>query len=243
MRRALFRAFWSLAGLAASGPALSYGTQFILAPPPLGHPVYRDGQVQYRVSGGLRGYSSEETDLTGATLSLSRRQALSDRLAFNLGGQADYLSGTDRIFSDDNDLTVWQTMLHLTGEVQHRFAPGWNAIFFAGPKGGYGEYRVEYGERLEGRETLYGYVVGVQSSVRVDSLRVTPFLSYEALESRRNEDFSTGTSRAIDRTHRITQYGLEVLFRSGLTLGVTRQHWSSGSEEARYTFYQAGYQF
>jgi len=232
------------------GSALAFGTQFTIAPPPLGHPVYEKGQVQYRAGATVRHYGSEGTDLTGSTLGLSRRQTLSDRFAFNVGGQADYLSGTEYVVSPDNDLHLWRVMLHVTGEYQQRFTPGWNAILFAGPEAGYGEYEVTYRpflspgkERINGKETLSGYIVGLQTSVKAGTLRITPFLSYEGLGSHATEDRTAGNSRTTDRAIAITQYGAEVLFRGGLTLGITFQHWSSGGDEERYRLYQVGYQF
>lgn len=234
--------------LLATGTASAAGGQFSIAPPPLGHPAFEKGQVQYRLGLGYKAYRDSGTDMAGPSVSLQRRQALSDRFAFNLGGVADYVSGTDYIVSEDDDISLWQTMFHLTGEYQMRFTPKWNAILFAGPKIGYGGYEVEEkapgNERIDATNEILGYVVGLQSSVKLSAIRITPFVSYEELDATHETDSSvTGTS-STDYTYEVTQYGFDVLFRgTGLTLSAIFQDLSVGPVEENYTVYQVGYQF
>jgi hypothetical protein len=234
--------------LLATGTAGAAGGQFSIAPPPLGHPTFEEGEVQYRLGLGYKAYRDGETDMAGPSVSLQRRQALSDRFAFNLGGVADYVSGTDYIVSEDDDISLWQTMFHLTGEYQMRFTPKWNAILFGGPKLGYGGYEVEQKEapqeRIDASNEILGYVVGLQTSMRLGSLRITPFGSYEELDATHESDSSETGRSTTDYTYEVTQYGLDVLFvGSGLTLSAILQDLSVGPVEENYTVYQVSYQF
>ena len=232
-------------GLLTTGTAAASGGQFSIAPPPLGYPTFQEGDVQYRLGVGYKGYSDGQTDMAGPSISLQRRQALSDRFAFNLGGAADYVSGTDFIVSEDNDITLWQTMFHLTGEYQMRFTPKWNAILFAGPKLGYGAYEVEApDQRIDATNEIFGYVAGLQSSVRVSGLRITPFVSYEELDATHESESSSEGRSTTDYTYKVTQYGFDVLFvNSGLTLSAILQDLSVGPVEQNYAIYEVGYQF
>ncbi|KPV41201.1 hypothetical protein AN478_04745 [Thiohalorhabdus denitrificans] len=244
--------FLLLLGLLLPGSAAALGSRFIISTPPLDPPVAPTGEARYRVSGGLQQYSSSDADLTGLTLGVARRQALEDPFAFTLGGQFDYVSGTARIQTADDDLTLWRTTLYAIGEYRHRFTPVLGAVLFAGPKVGYGEYEMDYRpvatlpeEHVDGREETYGYLVGVRAPVKAGGdLRLTPFLSYEALDARARERRTAGGNPTLDRTYEITQYGVELRFVStGLTLGAIVQHWTDGTADTTYTLYQVGYQF
>lgn len=238
----------AVAALLTAGPAAAADGRFAATPPLLGATSYRANTVQYQADLAYRTYRSGATDLAGPSASLQRRQAFSDRFAFTLGGTAGYLSGSDRIISADDDLSVWQALFQVTGELQHYFTPRWNTILFAGPQFGAGGYEVEQqgppGERLDADTQLYGYILGVQSTLRTESLRFTPFVSYEETDARHEMDSSQSGSRTEDYRYKVFQYGLRTsLTGTGLTLGITFQQRTVDSQRSSYAIYNLGYRF
>lgn len=237
-----------VAALLAPGPAIAADGRFTAPPPPLGYVGYTAGTLQYQLDVAYRSYRSGTTDLAGPSVSLQRRQAFSDRFAFSMSGTASYRAGSDRILGRNDDLRLWQTTIAITGELQHHLTPEWNAILFAGPRFGVGGYDVDpqgpSGERLDAATQLAGYLLGLQSTIRIAGLHLTPFGIYEENDLRHEVDPSKGGSRTADYRFRVVQYGIRAsLVGSGLTLGATLQERSVDSSRSRYTIYNLGYRF
>jgi len=248
LRRPLVVAALAVTAFLTATTAAATDGRFVATPPLLGDTSYRASTVRYQADLAYRSYRSGTTDIAGPSVSLQRRQAFSDRFAFTLGGTAGYLSGSDRIIDSDDELSVWQAIFQGTGELQHYFTPRWNAIFFAGPQFGIGGYEVEQEEppheRLDADTQLFGYVFGIQSTLRTGSLNITPFVAYEETEARHEMDSSVSGRSTEDYQFDVLQYGVRAeLVGSGLVLGATIQRRSVGSQRSRYTIYNLGYRF
>jgi hypothetical protein len=196
--------------------------------------------------------------MSGPHFMYQQRRAYSDRWALNAGLFADHVSGTDQIMDDpaqpdtDDDITLWQTFVHATAEYQFRFTERWNAIVFAGPRLGYGEYAVDYtdettgaAEELDAANRIAGGVAGVQTSLPVSGLRLTPFLSYEELEAEHESTDSTTPGTETSRhTYQVTSYGADLLFpRSGITLSALIQDLEVGPVTDSYELFLVSFQF
>ncbi|HKJ70572.1 MAG TPA: hypothetical protein VKA55_02315 [Gammaproteobacteria bacterium] len=237
----------AVSGLVLSGPA-GAAARFAVTAPPLGAPGFGAGEVQYRIDLAYRSYHGDGTDLAGPSLAVQRRQALSDRFAWSVGGVADYRSGSAEVIGANDDVRLWQTTFHVIGEVQQRLAPNWRAILFAGPKLGVGGYTIEQqeppAERRDADTQLSGYVLGAQAPFGLDTVRLTPFAAYEKLGARHRIDSSATGSYTANRTYEVVQYGAELGFPgTGLTLSAMVQRLTAGSVSERYVIYQAGYRF